>query len=334
MLIRYPARSWVFAVRLTAVALMTLYLISFQTQAAAQDLLVNCNEVSILERCDCNQRILRALTNLRTGIVDGELVSSAPATANPVAIQQARQHRLRTFYAPDCKASSPAHLPTSERHTTNRFLGRPGNDYASVPLRTQNIEPGSAEILLVGRWEGWQTLFGGKPSPVSFHVTKVAAQGLFVTACSEQGMVFARLKDGYLELPRSDSSGGRYSIRLWRSGEPNPQDLEGVALLEMRPGETLVAGLVWFSRTVRFDWTTPPSSYFCQDLDLEEHKRNARAEQARTRDAETMLQLAQLEEQVRQLRRELDAVRFELELSKVPVTCSLLNTTVATWTQR
>ena len=314
-MVRYPARSRLCAVCLTAVLTMILCLISFATGEAAQDSLVNCNEVSVPERCACNHRILRALTNIKTGVLDAELISGAPATADPVAIQQEQQHRLRTFHAPDCEKSTPAQLPIPERHTTRRSLGWLIEDYA--PLRTQSIEAAAAETLLVGRWEGWQTLFGGKPSPVSFHVLRVGAQGFFVKACSDQGMVIARLKDGYLELPRSDSSAGAYSIRLWRSGKPNPQDLEGVALLEVRPGETLVAGLVWLSRTVRFDWTSPPSSYFCQDLDLEEHRKKAREEQKRTLDAEaTRLQFAHLKEQIRKLQQELDTVRFELETAR------------------
>ena len=62
---------------------------------------------------------------------------------------------------------------------------------------------------------------------------------------------------------------------------PRSRDLEGVVLLEVRPGEVLVAGLVWLSRALKFDWTVPPSGYFCQDRDLEEQRKNVQEEQQR-----------------------------------------------------
>jgi len=51
-----------------------------------------------------------------------------------------------------------------------------------------------------------------------------------------------------------------------------------VVLLEVRPGEVVPAGLVSLSRAVKFDWTTPPSMYFCQDRDLEEQRKTAQEE--------------------------------------------------------
>jgi hypothetical protein len=128
-------------------------------------------------------------------------------------------------------------------------------------------------------------LFGGRPSPVSFHIISVGGpDGLqpLVQACSDQGMVFGRLRGGYVELPRADSSAGAYSIRLWRSVAPRSRDLEGVALLDVRPGEALVAGVISLSRSIKFDWTAPPSSYFCQDRDLEEQRKNAIEKETRT----------------------------------------------------
>jgi len=274
---------------------MSLCLIWFGTGEAAQDPLVNCNEVMSEDRCACNERILRALTQDRPVFIDPTEGGNPGEARTAIAMQQLRQQRLRTFHAPDCeKASSPERLPLSESHTTDRRYGGAIENHLQ-PLRTDLIDSSTeatqvvARKLLVGRWEGWQTLFGGKPKPVSFHVISVgdspphAVQpGRFVKACSDQGMVFGRLRDGYVELPRSDSSGGGYSIRLWRSTAPNSRDLEGVVLLEVRPGEVLVAGLVSLSRAVKFDWTSPPSSYFCQDRDLEEQRKNAQEEQKRT----------------------------------------------------
>jgi hypothetical protein len=129
-------------------------------------------------------------------------------------------------------------------------------------------------------------------------------------------MVFLRVKDGYLEWPRTDSYGLAYSIRLWTSSAPYTHDLEGVALLEVRPGEVVVAGLVQLSRTLVFDWTTPPSNYFCQDRDLEEQKRVVREEEERRREEEGKRLSIGLEKQIQQLRRELDAVRLELEAAR------------------
>ena len=98
-------------------------------------------------------------------------------------------------------------------------------------------------------------------------------------ACSDQGMVLGRVRDGYLEFPRLDFSDLAYSVQLWMSSAPRSRDLEGVILLGVRPSEVVVAGLVWLSRAVRFDWSTPASSYFCQDRDLEERRRIARERQ-------------------------------------------------------
>jgi hypothetical protein len=181
-------------------------------------------------------------------------------------------------------------------------------------LGTETIVESEAEKLFVGRWEGWQTLFGGKPSPVSFHIISVA-ENVFVKACSDRGMIFGRLtEEGYLELPRFDSVGLAYSIRLWRSSAPRSRDLEGVALLEVRPSELLVAGLVWLSRALRFDWTTPPSSYFCQDRDLEEQRRYFREEKERMKSEETWKQeFIELKGQIQHLMRELEKAKFDLE---------------------
>jgi len=240
-------------------------------QTAGQ--LVNCNEVTLGDRCACNKRILRALNEIRSGAVDAEMVSIAPATGNPVALQQERQHRLRTYYAPNCEKTNASMPPMLEQRTTARPAFGPAGDYSRRPHLTEEILTDGSEPLLVGRWKGWQTLFGTKPSPISLDVLSVEFGGAFVRACSDQGLVFGRVISGYLEVPRTDGVGRAYALRLWKSTSPKLNDLEGVVLLEARPGETLVAGLVWLSRDLKFDWTISPSNYFCQDRDLEEQRR-------------------------------------------------------------
>ncbi|MGH7411326.1 MAG: hypothetical protein ACREJ6_09775 [Candidatus Methylomirabilis sp.] len=249
---------------------------------------MNCNEVILKDRCACNERILLALTRSRPIVFDPTEGGNTGEANAAIAIQQERQHRLRTFHAPICASeSTPARLPLAPQHT-GAWLDRKAIEDNLRPLGTNAIDVEAKEgddgwvrpdTLLLGRWEGWQTLFGAKPSPISLHVISVDGPGPFVTACSDQGMVFARVKGGYVEFPRSDFSDLAYSIRLWRSGPPRSRDLEGVALLEVRPGKVVVAGLVWLSRAVRFDWSTPPSSYFCQDRDLEEWKNFVREKQ-------------------------------------------------------
>jgi hypothetical protein len=269
----------------------------FGTSEAAPDVQVNCNEVMAEDRCACNERVLLALTTMRRIVPDPNSFANVGEINTAIAIQQEQRNRLRTFHAPGCEGpASPDNLPLAAPHITGRPYGGWAIDNHLKPLRTEVIDDSNdgklivARKLLVGRWEGWQTLFGGKPTPVSFHVisvgtplTKLQAQqpGRFVKACSDQGMVFGRLRAGYMELPRADSSGAAYSVRLWKSVAPRSRDLEGVILLEVRPGEVLVAGLVSLSRAPKFDWTGPPSNYFCQDRDLEEQRENAQEEQKR-----------------------------------------------------
>jgi len=290
MAVRCAARTEMI-VAFAATLTMILPLASFGTSEADQDSLVNCNEVMLEDRCACNERVLHALTTIRPGTPDPQESGSAVEVHAKIAIQQVRQQRLRTFFAPNCgHPSSPDQLPLLEPHTTSRI-----HEEVIVPnLRPVGVMNLSAtdDKLLVGRWEGWLTMFGGKATPVSYHVIVVGKPiplrppeaEPFVKACSDQGAVFGRIREeGYLELSRIDYSGLAFSIRLWRSSAPRSRDLEGVTLLEVRPGETIVAGLIWLSRPVKFDWTTPPSSYFCQDRDLEEQRRTTREEQERSK---------------------------------------------------
>jgi hypothetical protein len=283
---------------------------------------VNCNEVIQKDRCACNERVLRALTQSRPGIVDPTQAGSAGEANAVLAIQQERNHRLRTYYAPGCKdPSSPEHLPIPPQHTGSWHDRETIEKYLQPP-GTQTIDPMprpgvggyiNPEVLLVGRWEGWETLAGNRSSPISFHVIAVDGQGTFVKACSDQSLVFGRVKDGYLEFPRTDAYGVAYSVLLWRSAPPHSQDLEGVTMLEVRPGKVAVAGLVWLSRAVRFDWTSPPSSYFCQDRDLEEQRKDFLEKQENRREENEAAALMQLKKQVEELKGELDALKRERE---------------------
>src|SRR5262249_2999123 len=234
-------------------------------------------------------RVLHALAQNRPVVSDPTQGGGTGEARAAIAIQQARQRRLRTFFAEQCHLpSGPDRLPASEPHMTNRLYGGRVIEDFLQPWNTKRIEDFEvAWKLLLGRWEGWQTLYGGKPTRLDIHVVSlgnaVPLQGTenapFVKACSDQGMVIGHLANGYVELPRSDSFGNAYSIRLWESGPPRSRDLEGVVLLEVRPGEAIVAGIAWLSRAVKFDWTAPPSSYFCQDRDLEEQRKNVEREQ-------------------------------------------------------
>jgi len=90
-----------------------------------------------------------------------------------------------------------------------------------------------------------------------------------------------------------------------------------VVLLEVRPGKVVVAGLVWMSRAVGFPWTTPASSYFCQDRDLEERRGNFLEAREKIRQKKGSSSLSELREEVRQLRLELESVKMELETARV-----------------
>ena len=80
---------------------------------ATQEPIVNCNQLEHQEdRCDCNMRVLRALNGIRVIVSDPvQSPNSTPANIQD-AVQQERQHRLRTFIAPNCQLpASPDDLP-------------------------------------------------------------------------------------------------------------------------------------------------------------------------------------------------------------------------------
>src|SRR5690348_2272100 len=82
---------------------LILCLIRFGTSDAAQESLVNCNEVMLEDRCACNERILSALGQSRGLVVDPTAGENPREAQAAISLQQMRQQRLRTFYAPDCK---------------------------------------------------------------------------------------------------------------------------------------------------------------------------------------------------------------------------------------
>jgi hypothetical protein len=258
-------------VQFTAVLTIVHGTVWFEKSSAAQDSLVNCNQLEPEDRCDCNMRVLRALNGIRVIVSDPvQSPNSTPANIQD-AVQQERLHRLRTFIAPHCEQPSTGErLPLFNEHSASSSIG---GILASrlQPLATRPIHRDALSMsLLPGRWEGWQTLADGKSSPISIHV--IGIRDNFVRACTDQGMVFGVLRGDFLELPRPQSSGLAYSIRLWRGGPPNFRDLEGVALLDLRPNEWIVAGQVWLTRAQKLRSSLMPTGYFCEDRELEDRR--------------------------------------------------------------
>ncbi len=264
---------------------MILCLIWFGTSSAAEDPIVNCNEVDFEDRCACNMAVLRALAHIRPIVPDPVQSPNATPAHIQITVQEERLHRLRTFMAPDCERhSSPERLPLSSGSSAGLRAGANGDHLRPFGARRFDapkwvdgeLKKTDPKLLLEGRWEGWQTLADGKANPVFLHVIEVqrigAEEPYYVRACSDQGMVLGRVKDGVLEFARSESPAFSYSIKLWKSGPPHYGDLEGVALLEIRPKQEVVAGLVWLSRAPKFPGIVPPSEYPCKNRALEDEK--------------------------------------------------------------
>ena len=85
-------------------------------------------------------------------------------------------------------------------------------------------------------------------------------------------MVFGVLRGGFLDVPGPRSSGISYGMRLWRGGPPRYRELEGVALLDLRPNQEMVAGLVWLTRAQKRLGSLNPAGYFCEDRELEDER--------------------------------------------------------------
>jgi hypothetical protein len=273
------------------------------TASAAADQIVNCNEVHFEDRCGCNAAVLRALAQVKAAVPDPSQGGGTGANAHTqVVIQQERRFQLQTFIAPDCNwHSSPASLPVPSGSSTGYGANVSGSRLRPIGARRLDepdwfdgeLRPGDPVLLLkFGRWEGWQSTAEGKATPIFLHVLDVRGSGSdkshYVSACSDQGLVVGRVKDGVLEFARSESPAFSYSVKLWKSGPPYYRDLEGVALLRIRPTQDVVAGLVWLSRSPKLDGMTLPARYSCQDRSIEDER----------------------------LRNELDAIKQELEMLK------------------
>ena len=260
----------------------------FDTSSAAEDQIGNCNEVDFEDRCACNMVVLRVISHIRPANPNPIQFSNDTPAHIQIAVQEERLHRLRTFIAPDCdRRSSPERLPLSSGSSTGSGGGGSGDHLRPLGARRLDaprlidgvLRETEPKQLLEGRWEGWQTLADGKPSPVSLQVIEVqrisADEPYYVRACWDQGMVLGRVKDGVLELARSESPAFSYSIKLWKSGVPHYGDLEGVALLEIRPNQEVVAGLLWLSRAPKLLGAVRPSDYSCKDRSLEDERLTA-----------------------------------------------------------
>jgi hypothetical protein len=271
--------SWSRVPRLALVVELTVVLTFFQAivwssaSDAAQDPLLNCNQLELDDRCECNHRILRALNDIKAATPDPQSRNSGPADILD-AVQEERRHRLRTFYAPDCdQASSASNLPARNERSTrfaNRTLGRYLRPFlARVICEGERCKTTEPSELLVGRWTGWQTLPDGKTVPIAFHIAEYHYG--FVRACSDHGMVFGMVRDGFLELPGPPVSGLANFIRLWKAA-PHFRDLEGVALLELGSNEELPGGPVWLTKVQTLRGFLPPTGYFCEARELEDRR--------------------------------------------------------------
>src|SRR5262249_28751705 len=102
--------------------LVVLGLTLIDTSRAAPESLVNCNEVTIEDRCACNDRVNHALASMRTIVSETQGSSwTAMEMRNMTAMQQVRRERLRSFLAPNCEdtdGAAPGALPSMESHTT------------------------------------------------------------------------------------------------------------------------------------------------------------------------------------------------------------------------
>jgi hypothetical protein len=253
------------------------------SSAAADHPVVNCNQVEQWDRCDCNRRVLRALNDTKAATEDPTQSRNTTPRNIQDAVQEEQRHRLQTFIAKPCdRPASPSNLPDFNERST-RFRAEKALATNLRPLLARDICIAGCDVsdvpanrLLPGRWEGWQTLADGKAVPLFLHITADvrATEGDregVVQVCSSNGMVFGVLHDGFLELPGPRIAGLTYAFRLWRGG-PHHRDLEGVVLLDLRPKDEVVAGLVWLTRAPKFAWSLMPTAYFCEDREFEDRR--------------------------------------------------------------
>ena len=265
--------------------------------AVGDEPLVDCHSVSECNhRAVCNRNVLRALAEVDNTTPLSFDNGSARYTV--VAIQQERQDRLRAFVAPSCEKPPPPgplavlpglrdrlmrlFAPGSIRETDDQFV-RPA---FGRPVTFDNA------AQLQGRWQGWVTARERKATRVFFEVVHVDT--VAVKACSDQGLVMGMLENQALEFPRPEALTVASRMRLWWA-PPDYQQLAGVVLLELQPGQEVINGSVWLERAVNYDGSPPPLTYACQDREIEDLKRQR--------------EIRSLQDAVRSLRDEMEQLR-------------------------
>jgi hypothetical protein len=262
------------------------------TASAADEELIDCREVDCFQRAACNRRILAAMSGPRFRFAEGDNSLDA---ARQIAIHHARQERLQSFVAPECRPtrsttteSSPSGISTAYDEVRRFFerLSQPSNRSISqawpLPAFARKIDVDRDGLKrLKGRWDGWIHFYHVRSSvPLWVQVTEVPYNtdqnnrevGLgYVRACTDQGLVMGRVEEnGILQLPRREALAFGSRILLWRS-PPDYDDLDGVVLLEIEPGQWLESGLVWLSRALSSASSAefaPPTDYLCQSKEI------------------------------------------------------------------
>src|SRR5262245_48708239 len=175
---------------------------------AAEDVIVNCNQLEQWDRCDCNQRVLRALNKSKIATADPTQSPNTTPRHIQDAVQEEHRHRLMTFYAPNCEGTAREdNLPAFNQRTT-RFSSPQARRTRFQPLLTTDLCILGCDVyakdFLPGRWDGWQVLSDGKTTAMFLHIQD-NVNGPFVKACSSHGLVFGAIRGtsraGFLELP-------------------------------------------------------------------------------------------------------------------------------------
>ncbi len=245
--------------------------------ASPDEDLIDCHDVDCFQREACNRRVLAALGASRTSASELRGYLSPVLTTKQLDVLRARQDRLRTFWAPECK---PTNLPSSESSSTWGSAGglfvrpserssHPANFPWSPPALFRPIVVTTPEgrQRLLGRWEGWLSFHDDKSFPLWMHIVEVTPGG-YVKACSDQGMIMGTVSEkGVLQLPRREAFSLGSRILLWR-GPPHNDDLEGVVLLETAANLEVDSGLVWLSRALSRADAILPTEYVCQDKEI------------------------------------------------------------------
>ena len=279
----------------TALALVSMVMVI--PAAVADEPLVDCHSVTDCSHREvCNRNVRRALAEVNNTAPLSFENGSAQYTV--MAIQQERQDRLRAFVAPRCQESAPPSPPQVRPGLRDRLARL----FAAGPIREsddQFVRPAFGRPvtfenagLLAGRWQGWVTSRERKATRVFYDVVHV--DSVVVRACSDQGLVMGMVENDALEFPRPEALSVASRVRLWWT-PPDYQQLAGVVLLELQPGQEVIDGSVWLERAVNYDGSPAPLVYACQDREIEERKRQKEIES--------------LQDAVRSLRKEVEQLR-------------------------